>query len=547
MKNLTKIFAVLTTSVLMLSSCIEETFPEGGSATAEQVGSSASAIEASVNGIPAQMAQGYLVFGDQVHETDMGYPAMMIAQTELLGDMYPLGSNSGYDWYREYNTCPAAGSMGPDSYTAYLSWFSFYMFVKSANSVIAAVDLEDPNVTDVMKSYVGRAYVDRAFQYYHLMLFWEPVENIYTNVKSVLGLTAPIVTEKTTGEEAKNNPRVKHDDMVAFILSDLDKAEELLQGTSSAGGLFPTLAVAYGVKARVYMWDKDYKNAAKYARLAIDTFGGAPTTQTQWLDLKSGFNTAVQSWMWYLHYSAENMGNLCNFTGWMSGEADWGYSSLTFPGIDRSLYDGIAESDFRKYTFLDPSKYDFYNYETVRTKSYIEDDAPAYLSLKFRCGNGDWENYAVGAAVDVPVMRVEEFYLMEAEAIGASEGVSKGVNKLNSFMTTYRQPDYDFNTSDLRELQLEVLKQMRIEFWGEGQAFAFAKRLKPGVMQNYAGTNAPDDIFKINCKDIKPNWNFCVPQDELDANVALQGKNNPNPTATVAYPSKEGVYSEAKK
>ena len=41
MKNLTKIFAVLTTSVLMLSSWIEETFPEGGSATAEQVGSSA--------------------------------------------------------------------------------------------------------------------------------------------------------------------------------------------------------------------------------------------------------------------------------------------------------------------------------------------------------------------------------------------------------------------------------------------------------------------------------------------------------------------------
>ena len=197
MKNLTKIFAVLTTSVLMLSSCIEETFPEGGSATAEQVGSSASAIEASVNGIPAQMAQGYLVYGEQEHETDMGYPAMMIAQTELLGDMYPLGSNSGYDWYRAYNTCPAAGNMGPDSYPAYLSWFSFYMFVKSANSVIAAVDLEDPNVTDLMKSYVGRAYVDRAFQYYYLMLFWEPVENIYTNVKSVLGLTAPIVTEKT--------------------------------------------------------------------------------------------------------------------------------------------------------------------------------------------------------------------------------------------------------------------------------------------------------------------------------------------------------------
>jgi SusD family. len=239
------------------------------------------------------------------------------------------------------------------------------------------------------------------------------------------------------------------------------------------------------------------------------------------------------------------MNNLANFTGWMSGEADWGYSSLTRPGIDRALYDKIAKTDFRKYTFVDPKKYDFYDYQTSRDKAYIE-DAPAYLSLKFRCLNGDWKTYSIGGAVDVPVMRVEEMYLIEAEAVGASQGVSAGVAKLNYFMQNYRQADYNCKLTDLREFQLEVLTQMRIEFWGEGNAFPTAKRLKPGVIQNYDGTNAPADIYKINCKDIKPNWNLVIPINEMQANSALAGKNNPDPTGTVKGPSPVGQYASPK-
>ena len=96
MKKYNHIFALLAVSgSLMLTGCIDETFPLSSSATAEQVGESAAALEGLVNGIPAKMSQGYLVYGEQVHETDMAYPALMISQTEMLGDMYPLGTNPG--------------------------------------------------------------------------------------------------------------------------------------------------------------------------------------------------------------------------------------------------------------------------------------------------------------------------------------------------------------------------------------------------------------------------------------------------------------------
>lgn len=543
MKNISKILAILAVPALALTSCIKEVMPMTSYATSAQIAESPSAMEASVNGIPAQMSQGYLVYGSQVHETDMAFPQFMIAFTELLGDMYPLGSNSGYDWYRNYNTFDRA--FGDNSYFAYLPWFTCYQFIKSANDIIGSVDLTDENLTAAVKGNVGMAYACRAFDYYLLTVMFEPVENIYTDISGVKGLTVPRVDENTDPEVAKNNPRMTHDEAIAFMLSDLEIAEECLTGFTPSSKEFPSLAVVYGIRAKVHMWDEDYANAAKYARLAIDTFGGTPVTASQWNDVNSGFNTVNQAWMWNLHYSAENMGNLCNFTGWMSGEADWGYSSLTRPSIDKSLYDKIADNDFRKFSFLDPAKYDFYNYQTCRDRDYIN-AAPAHLALKFRCREGDWETYSVGGAVDVPVMRVEEMYLLEAEAVGMSQGVAAGVALLNSFMQSYRQSDYNFSTADAREFQIEVLTQERIEFWGEGWGFPNAKRIKPGIMQNYEGTNAPADIFKINCAGIKPNWNFVIPISEVQANVALEGNNNPDPTGTVTGPSPVGQYAPAK-
>ncbi len=543
MKNITKFLTVLAASAFALTSCIKEVVPVTNYATSEQIAESSSAMEASVNGIPAKMQEGYMVYGSQTHETDMAFPQFMIAFTELLGDIYPLGTNSGYDWYRNYNTFDRA--FGDNSYFAYLPWFTCYQFIKSANDIIGAVDLSDESLTASVRAYAGMAYACRAFDYYLLTVMYEPKENIYTDISKVKGLTVVRVDENTDAEKAKNNPRMTHAEVTDFMISDLEIAEECLKDFTPSTKLFPSLAVVYGIRAKVHMWDEDYANAAKYARMAIDTFGGSPVTADQWNDVKTGFNTANQAWMWHIHYSAEGMRNLANFIGWISGEADWGYSSLTRPSIDKSLYDKIADNDFRKYSFLDPGKYDYYNYQTSRDKAYIE-EAPAYLSLKFRCLNGDWQSYEVGGAVDVPVMRVEEMYLLEAEAVGMSQSVEAGAALLNSFMQNYRQPDYNFAGTSQRSLQLEVLTQERIEFWGEGWGFPNAKRIRPGIIQNYEGTNAPADIFKINCRDIKPNWNFVIPISEIQANPALEGWNNPDPTAKVTGPSPVGQYADPK-
>ena len=72
-----------------------------------------------------------------------------------------------------------------------------------------------------------------------LTVFYEPKANIYTDCTDVLGLTVPIVTESTTNEIAENNPRATHDEMIAFIISDLQKAEEYLKSSAQENKKLP--------------------------------------------------------------------------------------------------------------------------------------------------------------------------------------------------------------------------------------------------------------------------------------------------------------------
>lgn len=532
-------------AVLSLTSCIDETFPESSTVTEDQM--SNAGLSSAIAGLSSQYVQGYLVYGDQVHETDMAYPQFMIAQTEMMGDMYALGSNTGYDWYRTYNTMDR--DMAGTSYFSWLPWRTLYMFVKGANDAIKTFKAMDAPADD-NKNYAAMAYAYRAYDYYMLTILFEPVANKYTDCSKVLGLTVPIVTEETTEEEAANNPRATHDKMIEFILSDLDTAERLFTETGYKGKdrTAPSLAVVYGLKAKTYMWDQKYDKALEYAEKAIkaaEANGAAMMTKQELTSPTSAFATATSGWLWYSHYSAENMGNLCNYTGWISGEADWGYSSLTCPGIDKSLYDKMGINDYRRKWFLDPARKRG-DYETCRDEDWLA-NMPDYLSIKFRCAQGDYKTYSIGGAVDVPIMRLEELYLIQAEAAGLTKGYEEGARLLKLWMNSYRDAAYKCRATNIRELQLAVLDQMRIEFWGEGNAFPSAKRIKPGVMQYYKGTNAPAVNYYINAEGIKPNWNLCIPDFETQINNVLADQNNPDPTLSVnGAKCEEGVYAEGK-
>lgn len=536
---------VALAGTLSMSSCIDEVTPADGTILEYQI--AGAGLESSINGISTMLTTGYLVYGSNTHESDMSYPMFMIAFTQMMGDMYAGGTNSGYDWFRAYNCMNE--NMGTTGYYSYLPWRTLYMYVKGANDVIRAYKtIAEPTKSDI--NHAAMAYAYRALDYYLLMVTFEPKANIYTDCSKVLGLTVPIVTEETTEKQSNNNPRATHEEMMAFIIADLDKAEEMFTSTGFTTTVHtnPDLAVVYGLKAKVYLWDEKYDKAYEYADKAIafaESHGASMMGKNELTSPNSAFALASSSWMLYAHYSAENLNNLSNLAGMLSGEATWGYSNLTKPVIDRSLFEKMGRNDYRRKQFLAPGRVAG-DYQTCRDEEFIA-SAPDYLALKFRCANGDYSNYSVGAATDVPVMRLEEMYLIRAEAAGMSLGVGEGVKLLTDWVKKNRDNQYACNAETERDLQLAVLDQMRIEFWGEGNAFPSAKRIQPGVMQFYDGTNAPANIYYINAEGMKPNWNFVIPNSELQVNKAIIDHNNPDPTLAIDVSKAEaGKYAEGK-
>lgn len=547
MKRLFYKAILAVTAPLMLNSCIEETFPTEY-ATAEQVGQSSVALEAMVNSIPTGMIQ---VMANASYHWDFGYPSVLISLSHLSGDVI-IGGEDGYNWFYYWDQNYA---MADNYVPVYQFWYNYYRWIKTCNDVVSSLaGTPEEELNADQRAFLGIALTYRAQYYLDLVRVFEPkaptspVVKNYEIPSEIVGLGPVIVTEATTPEQAANNPRATVADIYEqVIFADLNRAVSLLEGYEPVNASMPSQAVAYGVLARAYLErgsagvDGAFASAAEYARKAIDASGCTPLTQTQWEDPINGFNSATSNnaWMWALGQTPDQVSNIISFIAHMSIENDYAvYGNATGRSIVSNLYNEIADDDFRKHSWLDPGFFDYYAYQSPRTdyKDWFlatykgTDKTKAYGSIKFRPGQGQYTDITVGNAVDVPMMRVEEMYLIEAEALGAAN-LQNGINALNSFMQSHRQPTYSCTSRDFAAFQKEVAKQARIEFWGEGIPFWYCKRLELGIHK--ANTNCHVEDARFELDGVAPWWNLVIPYTEANSNPALDNMNNPNPTDTV--------------
>ena len=418
-------------------------------------------------------------------------------------------------------------------------WNYYYGFLGSVNGVIRAIDEETAAAGPL--AYLGTALAYRAMLYLDLARMYEFLPNdIFDDGKNsegttVLNLTVPIVDDKITEAEAKNNPRVTREEMFEFILGDLDKAEKYIVNlTNRSSNSMPDLACVYGLKARLYMWVEDYAKAQEFARKAIDAATVSPITESVALNLSTGYNR-FSDFMWSIVQNSETYAvqtGIINWTSWVSNQTTFGYtgaSTALYVCIDKSMYERISDTDWRKKQWVAPAG------SALEGQSNFMSEAdrqltPAYASLKFRPNEGDAEDYLIGASSAVPMMRVEEMYFIEAEA---AEHVSAGtgIALLTDFMKQYRDPAYAFKGGDAID---EIVFQKRVELWGEGHTFFDIKRLNMSVTRGYEGTNWADSQSQLNTNG-RPAWtNYVIVATEAANNAALVNYNNPDPSDAYA-------------
>lgn len=514
--------------------CIDETEPTDV-ATKEQIEKSSSATDALLMAMPAYFNQvNKSMLDNNNWHAVFGYGAMMYIRDMETGDMTFSSTNYSAHWLAFYQNKYLGDSY---LYMQYV-WNYYYAFVLAANNTIGGVNPE--SATPSQLGALGAGYAFRALCYLDMARAYEylPTDgtsSVNSDGHDVTNRTVPIITESTSQQGARNNPRATRDSMATFILSDLDKAEEYIVNLSDThSGTLPDLSCVYGLKARLYMWIEDYANAQKYARLAIDNATVDPMTEDECLNTTTGFNDASK-WMWGTSMTSEDYAvqtGIVNRVSWISNQTTFGYTGPAtnmFLVMDKSMYERISDTDFRKLEFKAPAGSVLSGKEKVipALKEYWNDYAD-YASIKFRPNAGDCETYSTGAAASTPIMRVEEMYFIEAEA-AAHQNVAEGKQLLVDFMQTYRDPSYVCAVSSVDDVIEEIIFQKRVELWGEGQNFFDIKRLNYSVTRGYTGTNWPDKLrFNTNGRPAWMNW--VIVRTEANNNEALVGWNNPDPS-----------------
>lgn len=554
-KILLKTLAV-TFGLTMFTGCIEEYDPQTSYVSEDQAADAPGAFQNFVNGLTSPLIGEFNYSPADVYPFDFGYPSFFL-QRDVMGQDIVPGNGGNYfgNWY----SCGV--SLGPQYMICQIPWTVYYNWIKNCNTVIQMAGAEpDEN----HRSGVGIAYALRAMFYMDLARMYAQ----QTYASNPDAETVPIITETTTIEQAQNNPRAKNEAMWAFILSDLEKAEDYIADYQRSDKYTPDLSVVYGLKARAYLTMENWEEAERYAKLAQE--GYTLMSDAEYNDRNTGFNTPNNSWMFGLTFASDSPCILEN-----DADSSWGSiisielepdgcgyaSNYSYPMlIDRHLYETIPSTDFRKKCFIDFAIDELTTTdeegETIPDQDAIVTALEAYsdypeniyatgydsygggvggLPLKFRLAGGaaGRSNQYVGFVQAVPLMRVEEMYLIEAEAAGMQEE-SRGIQLLTTFAQT-RDPEYVYGTHNeaygnnaTTQFQNEVWWQRRVELWGEGFATFDIKRLSKGIIRSYANTNHIEgDRWNTTTP---PDWmNLCIVQSETNYNVACT--NNPTPIA----------------
>ena len=541
-----KLIATLLIGASALSTgCLQETFPQQGTVTVDQAGEAPNSFNNFVTACTSTMSGEFIYSGSSYSPYDFGYTSFFLQRDVMGQDIVCEDTDSEH--YTTWYTCGVA--LGPTYAICQLPWTLYYGWIKNCNVVISLAG-EQPSADHITGA--GIAYAMRAMFYMDLARMFAP----QTYKGHPEALTVPIITEKTTNEQATNNPNATNEKMWEFILSDLDKAEEYLADYQRPDKTTPDLSVVYGLKARAYLTMEQWAEAEHYAKLAQS--GYTMMTEEQYLDHNTGFNTPNDAWMFMTEFDAEDPNITAN-----DGDSSWGSQMIleiteqsgcgyaanygTPKRIDAHLLETIPQTDWRRKCFIDPeldemvasatsmeelqaivaeylSGVSEYPGAIVNTAMATSSGTFGGLSLKFRAAGGEagHNNVKIGFCVAVPLMRVEEMMLIEAGAAGMQEE-GRGKTLLETFAKT-RNQEYEYdNAQSFRD---NVWWQRRVEPWGEGFATFDIKRFEKGITRSYAGTNHPKG-YRWNTESV-PDWmNLCIVQTETNYNQACIS--NPTP------------------
>ena len=395
------------------------------------------------------------------------YSSMVSTSTYAKEATYGFLGVLGHEWdfyYASQYDDAAAFNYDASFSTNYIRaiWANSYSGIANANNLLQHIDdqpgLFSADNHDVIK---GEAIALRAFLHFDLLRCF--------GVSFAVNPEQPSIPY-STALSYRVFPQLTVREAAAAVLADLKTAEALLKGADPiVTGREITESVDNGyllnrqlhlnyyavkaLEARVYMWQGDYQQALDAANEVIDSEKFPWATVA---NLQAGYDRC---------FATEHLFALNNLT-------------LKADIADRYFDDGsqysFAVTRDRLLDYFDNATQD-YRY-TFLFKSGTATHANNRYTAKYDdpAGNNTYYRYKM------PLMRISEMYLIRAEVLHRQGNTDGARAALNQLRIARNLPAMSELPSDF---ELELIREYRREFLGEGQLFFLYKRLnRPNIL-----------------------------------------------------------------
>jgi len=517
------VFIIAICSTSLFFSCIDlDRHYEGGTFDDEQIFQvieiNPERINATVNGMYAVLGKPNGFYGSG-RADDFGYPTMALSQDLNSGDMTNIVS--GYDWF---SVSLEWTDRSPTYANPRMRFGIPYKVINAVNDVLSSIPPDTDN--DDLISKRGQAKAMNAWAYLSLSPYFQYKYKGNEDKPSV-----PLIKDDT---DFRCNPRATQSELYEFIISELTDAIADLEGFQRSNKGLVDKQVAYGLRARAYLYMEEWAKAAEDADRAM-----AGYTPYSMSDLTSpGFNEANdKNWIWALLLPADIIGTTLlswpSQLGSFSGEAYTPYAAI-YRSINILLWKKISTTDVRRAWWLDENKTSpyleglswrdveqgiTYTGQDVATAKIpgVKEPMDKYANVKFgqRDGVGSSQNHG-----DWCMMRAEEMILIKAEATAKAGNLAGGKQILEDFLKANRDPAFTSTAGSIDAFSDEVWLQRRIELWGEGFAMADVMRLGKNVVRYIPETETNvEEVYQFNLKSDDPWLLLRFAQAEITNNA----------------------------
>ncbi|MCK4826242.1 RagB/SusD family nutrient uptake outer membrane protein, partial [bacterium] len=393
-----------------------------------------------------------------------------------------------------------------DSHCRY-PWGMFYQFISNANILINGIDAATGKQAD-KDAIKGQSLFYRAFCYHRLVQAYAD-RYVPGAVNSQLGI--PLMLSSTT----EGQTRATVEAVYTQIHMDLDEAITLLGAFTRPNKSHIIADIARGIKARVYLTQGKFSEAANYAKQVITS---GSYSLMDFATYATGFGDGSASdgeFIWASHIVPSQTDVFANFGAYITRN----FSSKAIRGNPRSisgwLYNQISATDVRKGLFDDAAGEAL----TLPTGESLPSkfNRFPYTSEKFIVPSSSSSD----SRIDVPHLRISEMYLIVAEANARMGGQDAAAAAALYSMAVVRDPSYTLSTRTGQALIDEIMIQRRVELWGEGFRWYDLKRLNEPLNRTQAGNHKASLALEMQIPAGDVKWTWLIPQSEIDANPAM--------------------------